>query len=133
MISKMISLLLTAVLLHSSIAAQTSSSPAQSPARMQRVLRIAQEKGKAVTVTLNSKVGNRTKLTGKVSEVSDTSFTVTDRQTGNRMTVAFEDVQQVKQKGMSTGAKVALGIGIGAAAFFGVGLIVCYASGYCRD
>jgi RimP C-terminal SH3 domain len=133
MISKIISLLLTAVLLHSSIAAQTSSSPAQSPARMQQVLRIAQEKGKAVTVTLYSKVGNKTKLTGKVSEVSDTSFTVTDRQTGNRMTVAFEDVQQVKQKGMTTGAKVALGIGIGAAAFFGVGLIVCYASGYCRD
>jgi Skp family chaperone for outer membrane proteins len=133
MISKVISVLVLAALLHSSIAAQAASSPAQSVANMQQVLRKAQDKAKAVTVTLNRKADKKAKLTGKVSDVSNTSFTITDRHTGNRMTLAYEDVQQVKQKGMSRGAKVAIGIGIGVGAFIAVGVIVCYASGPCRD
>ena len=133
MISKMISVFLITVLLHSSIAAQTASSPAQDVVKMQQALRKAQEKAKAVTVTLSRKVDNHTRLTGKVSEVSDASFTLTSQQTGNPVTLAYEDVRQVKQKGMSKGAKILLGIGIGAVAFIAVGVIVCYAAGPCRD
>lgn len=133
MIPKIISVLLIAVLLHSSIAAQTSSSATQSVTKMQQGLRNAQQKGKAVTVILSRNIENITKITGKVSEVSNTSFTLTDQQSGKPMTLAYEDVQQVRQKGMSKGAKVAIGVGIGVAAFLAVGVIVCYASGPCRD
>jgi len=133
MISKTISVLLISVVLHSGIAAQTLSSPTQDVAKMQQVLRRAQERGKSVTVTLTRKIYNKTKLTGKVSEVSDTSFTLANQQTGNATSLTFEDVRQVKQKGMSKGKKVALGVGIGAGIFFAVGIISCFASGLCRD
>jgi hypothetical protein len=132
MISKMISVTLVAALLHCSIAAQTPS-PTQSVAQMQQVLRKAQEKDKAVKVILNKKIDNQTKFTGKVSEVSDTSFTLTDQQAGKPMKLAYEDVRQVSQKGLSKGAKIAMGIGVGAAALIAVGVAVCYARGPCRD
>jgi hypothetical protein len=133
MISKMISAFLIAVLLHGSITAQTSSSPTQSVAKMQQVLRKAQEKDKAVKVILNKKIDNQSTLTGKVSEISDTGFTMTDQQTGKPMNLAYEDVRQVNQKGMSKGSKIAIGIAVGAAAFILVGVLVCVAAGPCRD
>jgi hypothetical protein len=132
MISKMVSVFLVGLVLHGSIAAQTLSSPTQDVTKMQQVLRSVQEQGKAITVTLSRKIDNKTKLTGKVSEVSDTSFTLTNQRTGNPMTLAYEDVQQVKHKGMSKGAKIAVGVGIGAAIFVAVGILACFASGQCQ-
>jgi hypothetical protein len=126
-----ISLVLVAVLLHSSIAAQTSSSPTQSVAKMQQVLRKAQEKDKAVKVILNKKIDNQKKIIGKVSDISDTGFVLTDQKTGTTKQLAYEDVRQVNQKGMSKGSKVAIGIAVGAAALITVGL-VCYAAGPCK-
>jgi hypothetical protein len=126
-----ISLVLVAVLLHSSIAAQTSSSPTQSVAKMQQVLRKAQEKDKAVKVILNKKIDNQKKIIGKVSDISDTGFVLTDEKTGTTKQLAYEDVRQVNQKGMSKGSKVAIGIAVGAAALITVGL-VCYAAGPCK-
>jgi hypothetical protein len=126
-----ISLVLVAVLLHSSIAAQTSSSPTQSVAKMQQVLRKAREKDKAVKVILNKKIDNQKKIIGKVSDISDTGFVLTDQKTGTTKQLAYEDVRQVNQKGMSKGSKVAIGIAVGAAALITVGL-VCYAAGPCK-
>ena len=103
-----ISLVLVAVLLHSSIAAQTSSSPTQSVAKMQQVLRKAQEKDKAVKVILNKKIDNQKKIIGKVSDISDTGFVLTDQKTGTTKQLAYEDVRQVNQKGMSKGSKIAI-------------------------
>jgi hypothetical protein len=133
MISKSISVLVISVVLHSSLAAQTLSSPAQDVPMMQQVLRAAQERGEAVTVTLSRKVDNKTKLTGKVSDVSDSSFTLTTQRTGNPMTLAYNDVRQVKKGGMSKGAKIAVGVGIGAAIFVTLGIIGCFATGQCQD
>ena len=131
MFYRAISLVLVAVLLHSSIAAQTSSSPTQSVAKMQQVLRKAQEKDKAVKVILNKKIDNQKKIIGKVSDISDTGFVLTDQKTGTTKQLAYEDVRQVNQKGMSKGSKVAIGIAVGAAALITVGL-VCYAAGPCK-
>jgi hypothetical protein len=134
MFYRVISLALVVVLLHGSIAAQGQpQSPSQTVAKMQQVLRKAQEKDKAVKVILNKKIDNHSKLTGKVSDISDTGFTMIDQQTGKPMKLAYEDVRQVNQKGMSKGSKVAIGIAVGAAAFLAVGVVVCYAAGPCRD
>ena len=58
MFYKAISLVLVAVLVHGSIAAQDQSqSPQQTVDKMQQILHKAQEKGKAVKVTLNRKIG----------------------------------------------------------------------------
>lgn len=129
-----ISLVLVAILVHSSIAAQDQpQSPPQAVAKMQQVLHKAQEKDKAVKVILNKKIDNQKKFSGKVSDISDTGFVLTDQKTGATKQLAYADVQQVNQKGMSKGSKVAIGIAVGAAALITVGLLVCYAEGPCRD
>ena len=116
MFYKAVSLVLVAILLHGSIAAQDQpQSPAQTVAQMQQVVRKAQEKDKAVKVTLKKKSDNQRKFGGKVSDVSDTGFVVTDRKSGATKKVAYEDVQQVNQAGMSRGAKIGIGIAVGIA------------------
>ena len=77
---------------------------------MQQVLHKAQEKDKAVKVTLKKKIDNQKKFSGKVSDISDTGFVVTDQKTGKIQKLAYEDVREVHQKGLSKGAKIALGV-----------------------
>jgi cell division protein FtsL len=45
-------------------------------------------------------------FSGKVSDISDTGFVFTDQKTQTTKNSAYEDVQQIKQKGMSKGAKI---------------------------
>lgn len=133
MLYRLLSVVLVVALVHGSVTAQESQSTAQPVSKMQQILRKAQEKDKPVKVTLNRRIENRNKLTGRVSEISDTGFTLTEEQTGRPMVLSYEDVRQVSGKGMSKGAKVAIGIGIAVVAFIGVGIAVCYARGPCRD
>lgn len=96
MFYKAISLALVAVLLHGSIAAQDQpQSSAQTVAKMQQVLHKAQEKDKAVKIILNKKID---KFSGKVSDISDTGFVVTDQKTGKPMKLAYAHVREVHQK-----------------------------------
>lgn len=104
---KIISLALVAVLLHGSIVAQAQPQPpAHTVAQMQRVLRKAQEKNKGVKVIPRKMIDNQTTFSGNVSDISDTGFVLTNQRTQTTKTFAYEDVQQVKQKGMSKGAKI---------------------------
>ncbi|MEK6321790.1 MAG: hypothetical protein AABN33_08905 [Acidobacteriota bacterium] len=62
------------------------------------------------------------KLAGYVSEVNDDSFVVTDLKTRSATTVAYGDVAQVKGHNLSTGAKIGIGMAIGA----GLTILVLY-------
>jgi RimP-like protein len=116
MFYKAVSVALVAVFLHGSMAAQDQpQSPAQAVAQMQQVLHKAQEKNKAVKVTLKKKIDNQKKFSGKVSDISDTGFVITDQKTGTTKRLAYEDVRQVNQAGMSRGAKIGIGIAVGIA------------------
>jgi len=111
MLSRVVSLAFIVVLLHTSIAAQAlPQSTAQTLAKMQEVLHKAQDRDKAVKVTLREKIDNQRKFNGRVSEISDTSFTLNDQKTGKTMKFSYADVQQISQKGMSKGAKIAIGV-----------------------
>lgn len=104
---KAISLALVAVLLHGSIVAQTQTrSATQTVAQMQKVLHKAQEKNKAVKVALRKMIDNQETFSGKASDISDTGFVLTDQKTQTTKNFAYEDVQQIKQQGMSKGAKI---------------------------
>ncbi len=61
------------------------------------------------------KLSNKTKLNGYVSEAGDEDFVVVDARTGAATRVAYADVQQVIGNNLSTGAKIAIGLGILAA------------------
>jgi hypothetical protein len=118
MFYRAISLVLVAVLLHGSVAAQDQTqSPQQTVAKMQQVLRKAQEKDKAVKVILKKKIDNQNKFSGKVSDISDTGFVVTGQKTVKIQKLAYEDVREVHQKGLSKGAKIAIVVLAGCVVF----------------
>ena len=112
MISKIISVVLVAALLPSSIAAEQLRSPQQSVDKIQQVLRKAQQKNKAVKVTLNKKINNQVKLSGNVGGISDTTFVVDDEKTGTATTVAYSDVREIRQRGLSTVTQIGIVAGV---------------------
>ena len=58
------------------------------------------------------KLRDKTRLKGYISEVSNESFAVVDDKTGTATTVTYPQVKQVKGNNLSTGAKIAITIGI---------------------
>ena len=60
------------------------------------------------------KLRDKTMLAGYISEVKEDSFVISNADTGNATTVAYANVAQVKGHNLSTGAKIAIGIAIGA-------------------
>jgi len=65
-----------------------------------------------VRVTLR----NTTEVKGYISQIEADTFQVTDRKSGQVTTVPYQDVTRIRGGGMSTGAKIAIAAGIGAAA-----------------
>lgn len=74
------------------------------------VIKLGTGESARVRVTLR----DRTKLEGYVSGAGEDSFTVTSAKTGAVTTVAYAQVRGVKGNNLSTGAKIAIGAGIGA-------------------
>jgi hypothetical protein len=66
-------------------------------------------------VSVRLRDGHR--IEGFVSAATGEDFTVTDRRTGAALTVGYPDVAPIKGRGLSTGAKVAGGVGVGAGIF----------------
>lgn len=64
------------------------------------------------------KLRDKTKLEGYISNAGEESFTVTNLKTGLATTVAYPDVKSVQGNNLSTGAKIAIGVGIAAAIIF---------------
>jgi hypothetical protein len=61
------------------------------------------------------KLRDKTKIVGYISEIKQDSFSIADVRTGTSTEVALNNVTQVKGHNLSTGAKVAIGLGIVAA------------------
>jgi hypothetical protein len=58
---------------------------------------------------------DKTKLKGYVSQIKDSSFFVVDDRTGTEAEVPYSQTRQVKGHNLSTGAKIAIAVGIIAA------------------
>jgi type II secretory pathway pseudopilin PulG len=58
---------------------------------------------------------DKTKVEGYVSAAGDETFTVTDPKTGAATAVAYPQVRGVQGNNLSTGAKIAIGVGAAAA------------------
>jgi hypothetical protein len=74
---------------------------------------------------LELKLKNRDKLKGRLGSIYDEGFEIQVSRSGTitPVRVAFADVQSLRQKsGMSTGAKIGLGVGI----FVGMAALVSY-------
>lgn len=76
--------------------------------------------GKDATIAV--KLRNKTKLAGYVSRVEDESFVITNAKTGAESSVSYGDVTQVKGNNLSTGAVIAISVGVAV----GATLLVLY-------
>ena len=95
----------------------------QSVAHTEKVKAGVKKLGVGESAHIEVRLHDGTKLKGYVKEVSGESFAVFDTKTAATHTVRYEQVDQLKGKGLSTGAKV----GIGFAIAFGVlGALVIY-------
>jgi hypothetical protein len=72
------------------------------------------------------KLRDQTKLEGYISEVNAETFTITNKKTGVVTTLAYPQVKSVQGNNLSTGAKIAIGVGIIATIVF---IILWYTTG----
>ena len=80
--------------------------------------------GQAARVKI--KLRDKTKVAGYISAADDENFTVVDSETGTATTIAYAQVKSVQGHNLSTGAKIAIGVGIAAAIIF---IILWYTTG----
>ena len=64
------------------------------------------------------KLRDQAKLEGYISDAGADTFTITNRKTGLATTVAYPQVKSVQGNNLSTGAKIAIGVGIAATIIF---------------
>ena len=68
--------------------------------------------GAGAKVTVFLKDG--TKMQGNISQILDDSFDVTVKKETQSRIISYRDVQRIKKRGWTSGAKVGLGVAIGA-------------------
>ena len=115
MLKKICSLALAALLLQAAAVPAFAKSSAEKEAKRAEKVRTQIAKlgtGKDAVVRLELR--DKTKLEGYVSEAGAESFVVTDK-AGKATTVAYPQVGKAKGNNLSTGAKIAIGVGVAAA------------------
>lgn len=80
--------------------------------------------GQAARVKI--KLRDKTRLIGYISAADDEGFTVVDSKTGVATTIAYPQVKSVQGNNLSTGAKIAIGVGIAATIIF---IVLWYTTG----
>ena len=107
--------------------------PAYAASKEEKQARFA-EKVKASVLTFGTgeaarvkvKLQDKTKLAGYISAADGDGFTVIDAKTGIATTVTYPQVKSVQGNNLSTRAKIAIGVGLGAALIF---IILWYTTG----
>lgn len=74
--------------------------------------------GTGESTRVKVKLRDQAKLEGYISDAGAETFTVTNRKTGVATTVAYPQVKSVQGNNLSTGAKIAIGVGIAAGIIF---------------
>lgn len=70
------------------------------------------------------KLRDNTKLKGYIRSADDSEFALVNSQTGIATTIKYSAVKQVKGTNLSTGAKIAIGLGIAAGILIFIALLV---------
>jgi len=95
------------------INAQTNAG--NNAAAVEKIKANVTRRGTGEKARVNVKMLNGTKMKGFISQADEDSFTLTDSKTKQTSTLAYSDVAQVKKQGLSTGAKILIGVGVGVA------------------
>lgn len=128
MFKKLVSLLLVALLVNvAGMASAYAATKEEKEARFaEKVKTNVMKIGTGEAARVKIKLRDKTKVAGYVSAADDESFTVKDSKTGTATTIAYAQVKSVQGHNLSTGAKIAIGVGIAAAIIF---IILWYTTG----
>lgn len=74
--------------------------------------------GSGESARVKVKLRDQPKLEGYISAAGEETFTVTNPKTGAASTVAYAQVKSIQGNNLSTGAKIAIGVGIAATIIF---------------
>ncbi|HKY03700.1 MAG TPA: hypothetical protein VJQ56_02355 [Blastocatellia bacterium] len=123
MIRKFLALLIVSLLTQAAVCVDTASGnvkPGKQSRSSEKVRLGVSKLGVGPESRVEVRLRDRSKLTGYIQEIKDDSFVVAEATTGTHVFVAYGNVAQVKGQNLSTGAKIAIGIAIGA----GIALII---------
>lgn len=117
MFKRILSIALAALLINSvALRAAYAGSEAEKQARHAEKVKAGVAKlGTGEAALVKVMLRDKSKVEGYVSAAGVETFTVTDLKTGASTVVAYPQVKSVKGNNLSTGAKVAIGIGVAAA------------------
>jgi hypothetical protein len=120
MFKKLLSLYLIALLINlASVTPMYAASKEEKEARFaEKVKANVLKLGTGESARIKIKLRDKTKLAGYVRAADDEGFTVIDSKTKISTTIAYADVKSVQGNNLSTGAKIAIGVGIAAAIIF---------------
>ena len=120
MFKKLIALYLIALLINlASVTPTYAASKEEKEARFAEKVKASVLKlGTGETARVKIKLRDKTKLAGYVRAADDQGFTVVEPKTGVATTIVYADVKSVQGHNLSTGAKIAIGVGIAAAIIF---------------
>ena len=117
MLRKILSLALVGLLLNLGSLGSVHAAPKeeQQVRFAERVKTSLAKLGTGTDARVEVRLQDKTKLKGYLQAVGEDSFVVVDAKSGVATTVAYPQVKQVKGNNLSTGAKIAIGVAIGAA------------------
>ena len=115
MLKKICSVVLAALLLQAAAVPAFAKSNAEKEAKRAEKVRTQLAKlGTGTDARIKLELRDKTKLEGYINEAGAESFAVTDS-AGKTTKVAYPQVKKAQGHNLSTGAKIAIGVGIGAA------------------
>jgi hypothetical protein len=95
---------------------KTDDDPAKIKANVEK--RLANKKTK-----VEIKLRSGSKIKGRITQAGENGFTITEDKTGKQSDVSYSEVAQVRGRGMSTGTKIALIVGVAAVVVIVAGVI----------
>jgi hypothetical protein len=126
MFRKVISFMFVCLLLHTTGGLALAGSRVEKESRRIRQVKDGLAKlGIGEDSRIAVKLADKTKLSGFLSQINDDSFVITDLKTGAPTRIAYPDVTQIQGHNLSTGVKIAIGVGI---AVLVIGIIILIAS-----
>ena len=115
MLKKVCSVIISALLLQAAAVPAFAKSSAEKEAkRVEKVRAQLAKLGTGRDAVVRVELRDKTKLEGYVSEVGAESFVITSK-AGVATAVAYPQVVKAKGNNLSTGAKIAIGVGVAAA------------------
>ncbi len=128
MFKKLLSLSLIALLINlAGVTPAYAASKEEKQARFAEKVKASVMKfGTGEAARVKIKLRDKTKVAGYISAADDEGFTVIDQKSGMATTIAYPQVKSVQGHNLSSGAKIAIGVGIAAALIF---LILWFTTG----